>query len=210
MTNQALIHCINLFAEQHSNPVLSVLPSNGVVEFKRKYPEPDLSFSNSSFPNTGLHAYYHCHTSSSRPNAEHGHFHIFLRVNENQWSHLVGLSMDSVGQPLQWVTVNHWVTAETWCGAKKLQICLENLLLKDIQELEMTESWLLAMLEFYKKTLKEILVERDQQVEKLTQEQKIDSMLQDRSIYLLSQRKISLLNDLKSCSNLNDTSRSNS
>lgn len=208
MSAQTLIHCINQFASQHGNPVLAVLPdsslpNHGVVEFKRKYPEPILSFSG-----VGLRAFYHCHTSESRPDTEHGHFHIFLKTNMDQWSHLAGLSMDNLGQPLQWFTVNHWVTGETWIKAHQLENKLEALLAnagqlsKNNIELELVEEWLLAMLGFYKKPLKEILIKRDQQISTYTQDQEKNKILQDRRIYLLSQQDINLLSDLESCTNI--------
>ncbi len=209
MTTQALIHCINSFASQNSNPVLSVLPANGVVEFKRKYPDPQLSFSN-----MGLRVYYHCHTSSSRPDAEHGHFHIFLRTDastdasseKTQWSHLVGLSMDNLGQPLQWFSVNHWVTGETWSNSQQLENKLDVLLEIKPKGLKLVEEWLLAMLGFYKQTLKETLIKRDQHIKTLTQGRGIDKTQQDRSIYLLSHQEINLFDDLKSRTNLNSIS----
>lgn len=192
--------------------MLSVLPENDFVEFKRKYPDPQLSFSN-----MGLRAYYHCHTASTRPDAEHGHFHIFLRTNvrsdasseKTQWSHLAGLSMDSLGQPLRWFTVNHWVTGETWSNADQLEKKLDALLEKESKGLKLIEQWLLAMMEFYKQTLKETLTKRDQQIKTFAQEQGIYKTLQDRSIYLLSHQKIDLFNDMKSLANLNSMSHYN-
>jgi hypothetical protein len=192
--------------------VLSVLPENDLVEFNRKYPKPQLSFSN-----MGIRAYYHCHTSSSRPEAEHGHFHIFLRADAStdvssekiQWSHLVGLSMDNLGQPLQWFTVNHWVTGETWSNTNLLENKLDALLDKKAKELKLVEEWLLAMLGFYKKALKETLTKRDLQIKTFTQGQEIDKTLQDRSIYLLSHQEINLFNDLKSYTDLTSMSHYN-
>ncbi len=204
MTTQALIHCINSFASQDSNPVLSVLPEDDVVEFKRKYPDPQLSFSN-----MGLRVYYHYHTSSSRPEEEHGHFHIFLETDEKQWSHLAGLSMDNLGQPLQWFTVNHWVTGETWSNSKQLENKLGILLEKEPKGLKLVEEWLLAMLGFYKQSLKETLTKKDQHIKTLTQEQGIDKTLQDRTIYLLSHQEINLFDDLKSRTDLTSMSHYN-
>ena len=212
MAIQTLLHCINSFASEDSNPVLSVLPEDDVVEFKRKYPEPQLSFSN-----MGLRAYYHCHTSSSRPDAEHGHFHIFLRTDastdasseKTQWSHLAGLSMDNLGQPLQWFTVNHWVTGETWNKPNQLENKLDTLLEKKSKGLKLVEEWLLAMLGFYKQTLKETLIKRDQHIKTLTQGRGIDKTQQDRSIYLLSHQEINLFDDLKSRTDLTSMSHYN-
>jgi hypothetical protein len=187
-----LIYCIEEFATQQSNPVLSILPEGGILEMKHKYPDPMLSFSG-----MGLQAYYHCHTSATRPKAEHGHFHIFLNINETQWSHLAGLSMDNMGQPLQWFTVNHWVTGESWVNSMEMDNYLTKLLSKELSTVETVEKWILAMLGFYAPTLREILKERDGQIEALSQDIETTSVFNDRNIYLLSQQEIDLLKDLQ-------------
>ena len=197
MSAQALVECINQFALQDTNPVISILPDTGVVDFKQKYPQPMLSFSG-----MGLRAYYHCHDSDSQPENEHGHFHIFLQINDKQWSHLAGLSMDHMGQPLQWFTVNHWVTGETWNPADILGKQLIQLLNYERQNLEMVERWLLAMLEFYQQPINNLLIQRDQRIDELIQGKEFDSILKDRTIYDLSSDKINLLSDLESYASL--------
>jgi len=198
MNARPLVDCINQFALANSNPLLSILPENGIVKIKQKYPEPVLSFSG-----IGLRAYYHCHSSESRPGAEHGHFHIFLESGSNQWAHLAGLSMDNVGQPLQWFTVNQWVTGESWMEAKQLEYHLNNVLVKTKPELDLVEHWILAMLGFYRQKLNDLLEKRDQNIKSLTKKQNPESILEDHSIYHLSQYKINLLRDLESYASLN-------
>lgn len=172
--------------------MLSILPDGGIVEMKRKYPDPMLSFSD-----LGIRAYYHCHTSTARPKAEHGHFHIFLSINESQWSHLAGLSMDNQGQPLQWFTVNHWVTGENWVDNQNLAIHLTRLLAKEQPAVTTVEKWILAMLGFYTPVLKETLKERDLQIETYSQDREPSIVFKDRDIYLLSHQDIDLLCDLQ-------------
>ena len=110
----------------------------------------------------------------------------------------------NLGQPLQWFTVNQWVTGESWNQAKQLEYHLDKLLAKKTPELGLVETWMLAMLEFYRKTVKEILTERDQKIKTFSQDQNNDKALQDRSIYLLSQQDINLLSDLESYANITD------
>ena len=199
MSAQTLVQCINQFALKDINPVITVLPDNGVLEFDRKYPQPMLTFSG-----LGLRAYYHCHTSASRPEIEHGHFHVFIKTDNEEWSHLAGLSMDNLGQPIQWFTVNHWVTGEKWITADILERQLEKLLMGNKHELMLVEKWLLAMLEFYQQSLNHLLQERDQKINSLLAQKKLEAVLKDHVIYDLSQTKINLLNDLESCANLNE------
>lgn len=156
---QALIQCISEFAKNNSNPVLSVLPESGGVVYDHKYPEPILSFSGA-----GLRAYYHCHSWSSPPDGEHGHFHIFVRAADENWTHLSGLSMDSDGQPLQWFTVNHWVTGERWKEPLEIIEALDAI--SEDSDWLLTEQWLWQMIKFYRPALDVLLTERDVQVKK--------------------------------------------
>ncbi|WP_455198494.1 DUF6969 family protein [Kaarinaea lacus] len=203
MSAQRLVQCINQFALQESNPVISILPESGLFELNQKYPKPMLSF-----PGTGLRAYYHSHSYASRPDEENGHFHIFLNMDDDlkleneKWSHLAGLAMDSMGQPVRWFTVNHWVTGETWCPADMLNRKLDLLTKKDSRELSLVEQWIKAIIEFYTLSLNQLLEERDRVITKLIQEKNLNAILQDRAIYGLSHRPINLLYDLESYVNL--------
>ena len=146
MSVETLIDVINQFAAQQSNPVLEILPRDGHIEYDRKYPEPILDFATG-----GVCAYYHCHSTANRPAAEHGHFHIFLQNEAGQWCHLAGLSVDAYGQPLQWFTVNHWVTGEAWGQS---QVLLHGLAcLVSSPQHNLVEQWLLALLQFYEDSM---------------------------------------------------------
>lgn len=191
MTAQALIQSISEFANTNSNPVLSVLPENGEVEYDHKYPEPVLSFSDA-----GVRAYYHCHSWSSPPDGEHGHFHIFVRAADKTWTHVAGLSMDSDGQPIQWFTVNHWVTGESWKEPLEITDALEAV--SEDGDWLLTEKWLWQMLKFYFSTLKTLLIDRDAAVSKLILSMKKDELFQERKIYILSRHDIDLLKDITS------------
>lgn len=198
MSARALIHCINQYALQDSNPVIDVLPGNGIVTLKKKYPNPMLSFSG-----IGIRTYYHCHPSTTRPDQEHGHFHIFIKTGNEKWSHLAALSMDNLGQPIEWFTVNHWVTGETWEKSEILEQQLGNLLINDKQELLLVEKWLLAMLECYQQAILDLNRERDRQINAFLSETSFENIQNNHDIYALSQSKINLLNDLETYANLN-------
>ena len=191
MKAQALIQCISEFSEIDSNPVLSVLPDDGRVEYDHKYPEPVLNFSDS-----GIRAYYHCHSWSSPPEGEHGHFHIFVKTRDENWTHVAGLSMDSDGQPLQWFTVNHWVTGESWKDPVEIIDALAAV--RESDNWLLTEQWLWQMMRFYFSTLKILLIDRDETLVKFLSCMKRDELFQDREIYILSRHGVDLLNDITS------------
>jgi hypothetical protein len=176
-------------ATLETNPVLEILPDEGVVKLNERYPKPILVFGGDE-----LRAYYHCHTAPDRPDNEHGHFHIFIKVTEDTWSHLVGLSMDNHGQPLQWFCVNHWVSGEQWYDADILVTVMHSY--DTPANLGMTERWLLAMLEFYRPEIEKLLQERDDILYSYCKEWQLDAILQERSIYILSGNSINLLDDL--------------
>jgi hypothetical protein len=189
MSLAALVNCIQAFAAESSNPVLATLPSDAAVETERKYPAERYCFGGA-----GLSAYYHCHGADNRPADEHGHFHLFVQL-DHQWSHLAALSMDRQGQPLQWFSVNLWVTGETWSDPDKLIAALDQL--EDKASLSLTEQWLLAMTRFYRATLEHLLVQRDQQLETLRNGRDLDTVWQDRQIYTLSSLNINLFQDIQ-------------
>jgi hypothetical protein len=184
-----LFNCIQELAARKSNPVLEILPDDGIVKLDTRYPQPMLTFDD-----TGLRAYYHCHTTTERPVNEHGHFHIFIRNEENDWSHLAGLSMDNHGQPLQWFSVNHWVTGEQWNNAETLVSAMQ--CYDPPISMVLTEKWLMAMLEFYMPVIEELLLERDDTINSYCKEWQQEAILQERSIYFLSGYSINLLDDL--------------
>jgi hypothetical protein len=189
MSVQALIQSISTFAVNNSNPVLSILPESGAVEYDHKYPEPILSFSGA-----GLRAYYHCHSWSSPPAGEHGHFHIFVRAPDENWTHLAGLSMDRQGQPLQWFTVNHWVTGEHWRESTEIIAALDTITVGE--DWLLIEQWLGNMVEFYRPVLATLLAERDAQLSKLALHKERQELMQDRDIYILSHQNIDLFHDI--------------
>jgi len=180
-------------AEVETNPVLQVIDITQPLEENKKYPAGLLHFSQA-----GWRAYYHCHPASRAGNhrfqGEHGHFHIFVRIQNTpeKWSHLVALAMDPLGQPLGWFTVNHWVTAEAWLDAEKLIKYLQNI--PFAKQDTLTESWLLSLLAASYNDIVQILISRDQHLQEYQRQQQpeIDSK-QDRSIYVLSERAIDLI-----------------
>jgi len=197
MAIELLIDCINQFARQQTNPVLSVIPSDGNIQQNRRYPEPVLQFENA-----GLRSYYHCHDMKKKPQDEHGHFHIFIQIQPDTWSHLAGLSMDNFGQPLQWFTVNQWVSGESWGEQKSLFDALD--LLHINPESSLIERWLAAMLSVYQQTLKNLIHARNSTLNKLMTSDPLSKVLQDRTHYILSACDIDFFNDIKQFSETNN------
>ena len=189
-----LFQVIQNMGEVHTNPVLNLLGDNPNIIENEKYPAGYLCFRGETW-----RAYYHCHVAPNKLKNEHGHFHIFARLkdeihNSNAWSHVVALAMDNMGQPLNWFTVNHWVTGKTWKSAVELNVLLENLPIDSDESL--VEQWLIAMLKFYRADIQELLENRDIKVSKL-KDKSDKEIFKNRDYYELSTRPINLLKELK-------------
>jgi hypothetical protein len=187
-----LIEVLVSMGEQHSNPVLQVLQDNQDVELSRHYPDEALTFGGEHW-----RAYYHCHDAPGKPGNEHGHFHIFAGVQPQSWSHLAALSMDSMGQPINWFTVNRWVTDGPWCDAATLIACLDNTHIESRNSL--VEQWLLCMMTIYIKELSELLRERDISLNRIKEAGSDHDILENREIYGISSTAIDLQDKLQNC-----------
>ncbi len=175
--------------QRQSNPVLEVLAGQR-PETERKYPHGHLCFGGNPW-----RAYYHCHDAPERPEGEHGHFHIFRRQhrpdeNKYDWLHLAGLSMDGMGQPLAWFTVNAWVTGDPLRSAT---------VPSPVPALEVDaagsdlERWLLAMVGLYRAEIEALLAQRDQRLRALAGTRNAAEIMQDRAVYVLSRMPIDLV-----------------
>lgn len=186
-----LFDCIQRLATHASNPVLEVLRDVAVVEQEHKYPEHGLAFAGN-----GVRAFYHCHDAVSRLAEEHGHFHLFLHCGGEReplqnWTHLAGLSIDRLGQPLRWFTVNRWVSGGPWRGAPELATFMEQNMTRE--GLLPVEEWLLAMMSMYKPELVSLLNARDQILTQLKTGSDEQAVLEDRRYYEFSSCAIDLL-----------------
>jgi hypothetical protein len=191
-----LYECYLELGERQSNAVLEVLRGVETLEEQRRYPEGLLPFGNAHW-----RGYYHCHDAPQRPDEEHGHFHLFTRVpgstndSTEDWAHVAGLSVDAMGQPLQWFTVNRWVTGGPWVDHSALAQTLAHLPV--LAPLTLTERWLAAMLGMYRRQLEELLQTRDRVLQNLQNERDGQNLLEDRGIYLLSTEPVDVTSRLQ-------------
>ena len=170
--------------ERQSNPVLEILDPQQTFHENQKYPENKLTF------NEGVwRAYYHRHAPPYKFENEHGHFHIFHKVNEDDWTHVAGLSMDNQGQVQKWFVTNRWVTDETWQDAEKYAVFF----IDDPEEnLLPVEQWLYAMVLLYQQELQQLLLKRDQEVRRLVKDTSVKSVKENRDVYILAEQDVDL------------------
>jgi hypothetical protein len=181
-----LLRCLMEYGEQQSNPVLALLVG-GAVSQRQKYPDQGFNFSDGRW-----HAFYHCHDLPVDPpgGKEHGHFHIFARPDPSKdaWSHITGLAMDGMGQPIRLFTVNKWVSSGEWLAAADLVRALPcpALQLEAEDETELTRRWLTAMLRLHADNIEALLTERDAILDKEAGGRDLEDILNDRDLYVLS------------------------
>ncbi len=179
--------------EQGSNVVLRVLgdepPRRGA-----KYPPGHLRFAEGD-----LRAYYHSHPKAPAGVGEHGHFHLFVRESSDApWGHLAGLSMDYHGQPLDWFTVNLWVSGGVWHGKEVILDWLGRL--RPLPDGSAEERWLQAMVALFASDLLLLLEARDDALARHAHQggRGLEEARQDRNIYFLSRSPVRLMARLDS------------
>ena len=188
---ESLVTCLFEMAEAKTNPVLEIIDKDNPLEENKKYPAKLLQFNQ-----TGWRAYYHCHPAARAGNhrfkGEHGHFHIFVRIQNKpeKWSHMIALAMDNMGQPLGWFTVNHWVTGEEWESARVLTGYLNNIPYDKPESL--VERWLLSLLGLSCDTVSTLIHERDNILNQHEITIKEQEVKQNKALYLLSETPINL------------------
>lgn len=181
-----LLAILQEMAAQKTNAVLELLGNIGHLETGRSYPETGLLFAADRW-----RAFYHCHEATSMHPKEHGHFHIFTAIGNQAWAHVAGLSIDADGQPLQWFTVNRWVTDGPWLERDRLPSQLKTAV-ADIREGGLTGRWLVALLQLYHDTLTGLLIRRDEQIQLKLKGRSLIEALDDRDIYTLATQSIDL------------------
>jgi hypothetical protein len=137
--------------------------------------------------------YYHAHGSSRQPNAEHGHFHVFSHGGGGDYIHLVGISLDAVGQPLRLFTTNRWVTGEMWRDAAEIQTLLEPFHVHSRGRMAPVSRWITAMVRLYRPQIGQLLRRRDACMARRSAQGGMEALWEDRRLDVVSQRRISLI-----------------
>lgn len=156
---------------------------------QRHYPAADV-FDEAS----GTEFYYHAHGSRRRPQAEHGHFHVFKRMAgaDPHFCHVVALSLDDRGLPLRWFVTNRWVTGERWVAAETLLHWLPGLRPAARGRLAPVARWLAAMLVLDAGPVAALLRQRDRIIARRRADHELDALLEDRRLDVLAERAIDL------------------
>ena len=169
-----VIETITQMAQEQKPLMLRVLPEGGDSHFWKHYPKGDARDAD-----TKSRWYYHVHAPGSRDEGEHGHFHLFLHrtqlpegLEPKVWppqgedckahvTHMVGLSIDTVGIPRSWFTVNRFVTNEFLFPADVMIDHIADFNVDKTKEDDLVNRFVTAMVALYREEIAELLRERD-------------------------------------------------
>lgn len=140
--------------------------------------------------------YYHAHAAAGRAAGEHGHFHVFSRLDDGGFCHLAGISLDQQGLATRLFTTNQWVTGESWLPTSAMRPLLDRFALRRPGRLAPVARWIEAMLRLYRLLILELMTERDDWLAQAGPGGR-EACLADRGTHIVTQRPISLFADLE-------------
>ncbi len=201
-----VLECYRVLKRTKDNVVGEVLRQQGTFFEWKHYPQGDVhdSVSHAQY-------YYHAHKKGIR-GGEHGHFHTFLRAKgmppgvaqvphegTDEWpkgdaalSHLIGISMDKMGYPIRLFTTNRWVTGECWYRAHDVVAMLGRFKIDLARPSWPTNRWITGMLCLFRPVIQELVRERDAALDRYRAERQDRDVFEDREIEVLSQRDVSV------------------
>jgi hypothetical protein len=161
---------------------------------------------------TGAQYFYHCHRENLQQ-AEHGHFHCFLRYAhvpkrikpsplldwdkyiDNPMTHIVAVAMNQFGQPIRLFTVNRWVTSEIWYDAIYMQKMISRfkMTLSDTPSYwHVLDKWVEGMMHLFSPQISWLHLERDKLIEHHKIKNMCDNPYVDHDLEDLSEIHIDL------------------
>lgn len=203
-----ILSCYSTLAEQGKHLLSSILTGSPVQWMH--YPENDVIDRK-----TGYQYFYHSHSPEDREDCdEHGHFHLFARVDEGQHAveltaanefcnqmrscqtaantiNLLCISLDAKGVPTMLFTVNRWVTGDHVASASATLKLLAEFDVSD-DEHGLVNRWLKAMIQLFWPQIVELQHERDNKLLLTIQETAARNVLDDEELEVLSSRPINI------------------
>jgi hypothetical protein len=189
-----LVSCYAKLAQSKRNFLQEVIGDEIFTQWEH-YPAPEEIVRHDS-----RHYFYHAHSTDDREDAEHGHFHVFvrlknLRIKSQPWIeqgisfslpgeetrapqlpdplvHLIGISVDHQGVPFRLFTTSQWVTNETWCPASEVIRLLHTYRNDRNAEQAIVPCWISAMLRLFQPQIAKLLVDRDVTVKRWARRQR--------------------------------------
>lgn len=159
---------------------------------------------------TGYQYFYHCHAPGRRRGgAEHGHFHLFARLDSGRHrldqrrearflaacgsaveedyvlAHLIAIGLDQKGVPRSVFTVNQWVTGDRLLSAPAVLRALAGFELRTAGD-PLVNRWLAALLVLFRPQIENVLAARDRKLRAAAHTRRCRPVLQDHRVEVLS------------------------
>jgi len=197
-----VVECHRALARTGDNIVGELLPREDTFYEFDHCPPGDIYDSE-----THSQYYYHAHRAG-----EHGHFHTFLRQRgmpegvrpveqsvagdmkdrDDTLSHIVAISMDRRGLPIELFTTNRWVTAENWYAAPDVCAMIDRFRIDHAQPSWPVNLWISAMIRLFRPQIEALLYERDAVVADWKKQHPGEDVFEDRELDLPSRMEISV------------------
>ncbi|MEM9233705.1 MAG: hypothetical protein AAGA69_05645 [Pseudomonadota bacterium] len=137
--------------------------------------------------------FYHAHARSETGDGphddEHGHFHLFRRIDGPEGEdlvHLIGISMNAHGVPFRLFTVNQWVTGDTWLPADEVIALLDGFEIDDTRPSWALNLWLTHMVRLFRLEITRLIEARDRQIDAWKAEHPDCDAFEDRELEVTS------------------------
>lgn len=189
--------CHRVLAKTGENIVADLLKGTGQFFQMTHYPEGDVYDHD-----THSQYYYHAHRD-----AEHGHFHLFLRpkgmpnevspvkvedyvepeADNDALSHLIAISMDAYGCAQSLFTTNRWVSAEYWYDCEDVIKMLDQFEIDHASPSWPANQWISAMVQLFHPQICDLVRQRDAVIKKYQAEHQGENVFEDRALEITSE-----------------------
>ena len=181
--------CLRALAKTKHNIVGEVLAGHGTFYEWNHYPPGDVHD-----PDSRSQYYYHAHATEQRFIGEHGHFHLFVRVDPpgtaqteaTPPTHLFAIAMNSAGWPIALFTTNRWVTGEHWRSAAEVIKLLDPFAIDHTKPNWALNRWITAMAKLFHPQLVRLLEQRDLSVSQHEAAHPDRDVFEDRALEVCS------------------------
>lgn len=202
--------CLRVLKKARSNVVWEILRQSPPFQQWTHYPKGDV-YDRETHSQYFYHAHPRVHPDPHLQ--ENGHFHIFMREKgipphlqpmqlreENQkpdsredpLCHLIAISMNALGEPIQLFTTNRWVTGEKWYPAPAVIEMLDYFNIDHSFPSWPLNLWLSSMIRLYRSEITQLLYQRDSAIAAWQKEYPDKNVYEDRQLEILSLTPIQL------------------
>lgn len=202
MAGVEVLECQRVLSRGGINLVSEVLQGQGEFVEYEHYPANDVHD-----PETGAQYYYHAHRGGTK---EHGHFHTFLRWRgdgsspavpenvqrsddeSNNVTHLIAISMDAYGWPIDLFATNHWVCGGAWLPAQDVTRLLPRFRIDHAYPSWPVNRWIGAMMVLFRPHIEALLAHRDTAIEVWARAHPERDVFEDRELEVTGYLPISV------------------